>query len=675
MLNNSRVWAHLWAPAMLATASLISVAPAYGTDEAGVDTTIQPGDDFFAWANGGWLKATEIPPAKDRWSARSEIDALTRQQIAKLIEDGSSAPVGSDARKVADFRAAYSNEAAIESQGLVTLKPLLERIDHVHDKAALARLLGSELPADVDPLNRGIYDSSHLFGLAAGPGPQSEKNNLAFLVQGGLGLPSRDHYLSTAADMQAMRGKYRDYIGRMLSLAGFDRASQRAAAVMALETAIANGHATPDASADARNVENLWPRADFTRRAPGMDWGAFFAAADLSKQETFVVWQPNAVKSSAALVDSQPLAAWLDYLRFHVIDRNADVLPRDFAELALAIHGTDVPRTQRAMQTTQQAMSGALGRMYAERHFPPAMKARAQAIVDNVVAAFRERVAAATWMSAASKKLALAKLQTLYFDVGYPSKWQDYSTLAIDPLDAMGNLRRVAQWNYRQAVARLGKPVDRTEWWIDPQTVGAILVFEQNVYNFPAALLQAPKFDATASDAANYGAFGAIVGHETSHFVDTLGADYDAAGRKSHWWTAEDLANYEAATAPLVNQFSNYRALADVSIDGKLTLVENTADLGGLAAAFDAYRRTLGSKASDREYVRQQDRQFFIGFARSWRSKVREDALRKQLATDGHAPERFRISTVRNIDAWYDAFDVRPGQRLFLESSARVRVW
>ena len=327
------------------------------------------------------------------------------------------------------------------------------------------------------------------------------------------------------------------------------------------------------------------------------------------------------------------------------------------------------------MQATQQAMSGALGRMYAERYFPPEMKARAQAIVANVIAAFRQRIEAVTWMSAASKTMALAKLQTLDFDVGYPAKWQDYSSLSVDALDAVSNLRRVAQWNYHNALARLGQPVDKTEWWIAPQTVGAVLIFQQNAYNFPAALLQAPKFDPTASDAANYGAFGAIVGHETSHFVDTLGADYDATGRKTHWWTAEDLANFQAATEPLANQFSSYRPFADLGVNGKLTLVENIADLGGLAAAFDAYRHTLGSKVNDREYLRQQDRQFFIGFARSWRSKIGEEALRRQLTSNDHAPENFRIATVRNIDAWYDAFDVRPGQRLYLEPQARVRIW
>jgi len=681
----------IWAPVLLATAGLCvtaaaadsqtAAAPTHHAAEAGVDTSIQPGDDFFAYANGAWLKATEIPAAKERWSARNEIDELTRQQIATLIDAAAAAPAGSDARKVADFRAAYLNEAAIEARGLASLKPLLDRIDGVHDKVALAGLLGSELRADVDPLNWGVYDSAHLFGLSVEPGLNGEKINVAFLLQGGLGLPDRAHYLSTAADMQALRAKYRDYIGRMLALAGFDRAAQRAEAVMALETAIAQAHATPEASANERNVDNLWPGAEFGRRAPGMDWVAFFAAAGLSKQEALVVWQPDAVKGSAALVGSQPLAGWLDYLRFHVIDLHADVLPRAFAEQAFAFHGTVVsgqqqsPRAQRAMQATQQAMSGALGRMYAERHFPPQMKARAQAIVANVIAAFRQRIEAVTWMSAASKTMALAKLQTLYFDVGYPAKWQDYSDLRVDPLDAVGNLRRVAQRNYHNAVAQLGQPADMTQWWIAPQTVGAVLVFQQNAYNFPAALLQAPKFDPSASDAANYGAFGAIAGHETSHFVDTLGADYDATGRKTHWWTAADLANFQAATEPLVNQFSSYRPFAELGVDGKLTLVENVADLAGLAAAFDAHRRALGSKVNDREYLRQQDRQFFIGFARSWRSKMTADALRRQVATNDHAPENFRIATVRNIDAWYDAFDVRSGQRLYLEPQARVRIW
>ena len=313
--------------------------------------------------------------------------------------------------------------------------------------------------------------------------------------------------------------------------------------------------------------------------------------------------------------------------------------------------------------------------MYVERYFPAEHKARIEAIAAHVIAALGQRLEAITWMSPNSKKMAQTKLKTLYFGVGYPEQWQDYADLAIDPADALGNIERIADRNYRQAIARLGKNIDQTEWSIAPQTPGAILKFHQNAYNFAAALLQIPKFDPAASDAANYGAIGAIIGHEASHLVDTLGAEYESDGRMRRWWTVDDMAQYEAATAALVNQYSRYQPFADLSVNGKVTLVENLADLGGLAAAFDAYRRTLGSRISDKEYVRQQDRQFFIGFARSWRGKMNEAGLRKYVTTDNHAPESYRIATVRNLDAWYDAFDVLPGQQLYLEPKARLRIW
>jgi putative endopeptidase len=655
---------------------------------SGVDAGIRPGDDFFAYANGEWLKATDIPAGKQRWGAFNEIGELTRQRVASLLADAAASagaePMGSSARQVADFHAAYMNEAAIEAKGIAVLKSLLGRIDHVRDKAALTRLLGRGMRADVDPLNQGVYDSSQVLGLAVQASIHGEKNNVAFLLQGGLGLPDRDYYIdtrvSTEPRMQALRSQYQWYIGRMLALAGFGHAVPRAEAVMALETAIAQSHATREASAEDRNADKLWTRADFARQAPGMDWSAFFAAAGLPEQKEFVVWQPSAVKGVAALLASQPLQAWKDYLRFHLIHTHADVLPRAFAEQAVALRdagaaGPSGTRAQRAQAATQSALSDALGRMYVQRHFPAEHKARVQAIAANVINAFSRRVEAVTWMSPASKTLALAKLKTVYFGIGYPEKWPDDSGLLVDPADAFGNLQRIAERNYRRAVARLGQRTDPTAWVIAAQWSGAVLTFHQNAYNFAAALLQPPKFDPAASDAANYGAIGAIVGHEVSHFVDTLGAEYEADGRMRRWWTAEDMSGYQASTAALVNQFSGYRPFADLAVDGKLTLTENLADLGGLAAAFEAYRRTLGSQASDKEYVRQQDRQFFIGFARAWRAKSGEAATRAQIATDGHAPESYRIATVRNLDAWYDAFDVQPGQRLYLEPQARVRVW
>jgi predicted metalloendopeptidase len=443
---------------------------------------------------------------------------------------------------------------------------------------------------------------------------------------------------------------------------------------------MARGQATREASANDSNAVNRWTPTDFARRAPGMDWSAFLDAAGLARQDAIVAWQPGAVTTLAALVGTEPLETWKDYLRFHAIHAHADVLPRAFADEASAVRGAvdDQPpstRAQRALQATESALSDALGRMYVERHFPADRKAGVQAIVANVVEAFVQRVAAATWMSPDTRAQALTKLKTLYVGIGYPDRWQNHDDLFVDPLDAVGNLRRATDRKYRRALARLGQPVDQTEWWIAPHRAGAILLFHQNAYDFSAALLQPPKFDPAASDAASYGAIGAIIGHDVSHFIDLLGAEYDTAGRKRSWWTAGDSSRFQARADPLVSQFSAYRPFPDLGVDGKATRSENIADLAGLAAAFDAYRKTLGARAADRDYVRQQDRQFFIGFARSWRGKMTEAGLRAYLANDIHAPERYRIATVRNLDAWYDAFDVKPGQQLYLAPDARVAIW
>jgi predicted metalloendopeptidase len=617
-----------------------------------------------------------------RWTARNEITELARQQVLRLLDDAVSAPPGSLARKVADFRAAWLNQAAVEAKGIRPLAPLLDSIGLLRDKAGLTRYLGRGVVADVDPLNWGVYRSSHVLGLSVEPGIRGERTPVAFLLQGGLGLPDREHYLSPEPGMESLRAAYQQYIARLLSLAGFGHATGRARAVLALEVALARTQASREASADDHNADRLWTRADFARRAPGMDWSAFFGAAGLAGQASFGVWQPVAVTGLAALVASEPLATWKDYLRFHALHDHVDLLPRGFVEAGEALRkaeaggpSTQPDRAQRALEATQAALGEAVGQLYAERYFPPAQKARLQAIVANVIAAFRKRVAGASWMSAETRATALAKLDTVYFGVGYPEQWQDYSDLVVDAEDRVGNLRRVRAWNYRRALARLGRPVEPTEWWIPPSRVAAILIFQQNAYNFPAAFLQPPKFDPAASDAANYGAIGAIVGHEVSHFVDLLGMEWDPERRMRRWWTAGDIDRFHATSEPLMQQVAAYQPLPGLAVNAKATQIEDVADLAGLMAAFDAHRAALGSRLSDREYVKQQDRAFFIGFARSWRSRDSEAGLRAQLASDNHTPERLRIATVRNLDAWYEAFDVTPGQRLYLEPRARVRVW
>jgi putative endopeptidase len=387
-----------------------------------------------------------------------------------------------------------------------------------------------------------------------------------------------------------------------------------------------------------------------------------------------VAWQPSAVEGVAALVASRPIEAWKDYLRFHAIDEHADLLPRAFAEAAAAMHGDQRSREDRALEMTQSAMAGAIGELYATRYFPSAQKARVRGIIANVATAFREHVAKAAWLSPASRTIALAKIDNLYVGIGYPERWEDWSDLRIDAGDALGNAQRLADRAYRRALARLAEAYDPHEWVLPPQTVGAVLIFQQNAYEFSAALLQPPKYDPGASDAATYGAIGAIIGHDMSHFVDVLGADYEPDGRMRRWWTAEDASKFEAIAEPLVRQFSEYEPLPGVHVDGRLTRTENVADLAGLIAAFEAYRTSLGARAKEKVFVRRSDREFFIAFAQAFRAKLNETAMRAQLATD-HAPEMYRFDTVRNLDAWYEAFDVAPGQRLYVEPRARVRIW
>lgn len=641
---------------------------------------VKPGNDFFTYANRDWLSANPLPAGTERWTARSEINAKVREQLTRLYDSAAVAPAGSLARKVADFRTAWLNQAVIEGKGLRPVRALLDSIERLHDKAGLTRFLGAGMLADVDPLGWGVYRSAHLLGLAVQPSIHGEIAPVPFLLQGGLGLGDREQYLDP--ERESLRQAYQQYVARLLGLAGFGHAIERAHGVMALELALARTQATAEASARDRNADTVWTRADFARRAPGLDWPAFLGAAGLAAQDSFGVWQPGAVTGVAALVSSASVESWKDYLRFHALHDRVDLLPRAFGEAAETLRrarpgaAPSAPsRVDRAAQETEAALGTAVGQLYAERYFPPAEKARLQAIVANVIEAFRKRVAAASWMSPETRATALAKVGSVYFGVGYPERWEDWSDLVIRADDPVGNFDRIRARSYRRALVAAGRKVNTTEWWMPAHRVGAILMFQLNSYNFPAALLQPPKYDPAASDAANYGAIGAIVGHEVSHYVDLLGMEYDARLRMQRWWTPEDSTRFQTAAAPLMRQVGTYEPVPGVHVNSTVTEVEDVADLAGLMAAFDAYRATLGGRASDPAYVKQQDREFFLGFARSWRSRYSETALRTQLASDNHTPDRFRIATVRNLDAWYDAFDVMPGDSLYLEKGERVKVW
>ena len=641
-----------------------------------MDQRVAAGDDFNRYANGGWEDATEIPADKGSWGIFGQLSEDTDKKVVKLIEQAAQATAGSEARKVADFYQAYLDMASINQLGLAPLQAQLQRIDALTNKSALSSYLGQQLRADVDPLNVTNLSTENLFGLWVAQDFHDHSRYTGYLLQGGLGMPDREYYVSRNPKMAALRSSYRTHIANMLGLAGVADAEAAAQRVMALETQIARSHVSREISSNVLKADTSWRSADFSRLAPGMDWPAYFAAAELSAQASFMVWHPSALKGAAKLVAATSLDSWKDYLRFHAINQHASVLPQAFVDQKFAFYGAALngtpepaPRWKNAVAATNNSLAEVLGKLYAEQHFSPQAKAKVQDMVVNILAAFSQRIAALDWMAASTKAEAQAKLKVMYVGVGYPDKWRDYSGLQVSATDAYGNQERTEIFAYQQAKAKLGKAVDATEWCMYPQEVNAVNMPMQNALNFPAAILQAPFFDLAVSDAVNYGAIGAIIGHEISHSFDNSGAQFDAKGELRNWWSKADLAHFQKSSKALVAQYSAYKPFPDLAINGQQTLDENIADLAGLQVAYNAYRSSVANANEE------TDKEFFLAYAESWRNKFREPSLRNQIATNGHAPAAYRVLTVRNLDAWYPAFNVQSGQRLYLAPKARVRVW
>ncbi|HWF67729.1 MAG TPA: M13 family metallopeptidase [Acidobacteriaceae bacterium] len=656
----------------------------HGISVANMDRSISPGDNFYLYSNGDWIKRTVIPQDRAEVGVFSALDDLSNQRTADLIENAakSNAAAGSNERKIADLYNSYMNEAAIEATGLTPLRPHLQAIAAIKNKQELARALGDSIRADVDPLNDTNFQTIHLFGLWTAPGFQDSTHYHAYLLQGGLGLPSRDLYLKDDAQSKKLLAAYQVYLATMLKLAGFTDTDARAARVVQLEREIAEKHASLADSEDIHKADNLWRRADFSSKAPGLDWAEFFRGAGLNGVEDFDVWQPQAFVGESALVASTPLDTWKDWLAVHLIMDYAAVLPKEVADENFNFFGKTLygvpqqrPRWQRSVAIVNVYLGDAVGQIYAQHYFPPQAKAEAQAMVANIIAAFRVRIQALSWMAPATKAEAEAKLNALYVGVGYPETWKNYSAYEVKSDDIFGNVWRGRIFEYRRQIARLGGNVDRKEWCMDPQTVNAVNLPLQIALNFPAAILQPPFFDPKAPAASNYGAIGSIIGHEISHTFDTEGSTFDAEGRLRNWWTPADLAHFDASTAKLAAQYDTYKPFPDLSVDGKQTLGENIADVAGISAAYDGYRASLKEKAAPRLEGFSGDQQFFIAFGQNWGEKIRPAALRQQVLTDPHAPAEYRAATVRNIDAWYKAFDVKAGQTLYLAPDDRVRIW
>jgi putative endopeptidase len=655
-----------------------------GIDVTGMDRAIQPGDDFYGYGNGGWMAETEIPPDHSVWAAFTILRDKVEAQTAELVREAGRRKGAGNAEeaKVGAYYDAFMDEKAIEKRGLDPLKEELAEVAAIDDRTTLARVLGRGLRADVDALNNTNFHTSRPFGLWVSPSFSDPDHNVGYLLQGGLGMPDRGDYLNTDARSRELQARYREHIAAVLKLAKIADASRRAARIYELETRIAETHASRTESVDVHRANNPWPLKEFSERAPGLDWPAYFEAAGLSSQPLLIVWHPSAVKGISALAASQPLEAWKDLLTFHALDRASPLLPRAFAEEWFRFYGTALKgakqqreRWKRAVSATSDALGDAVGRMYVRKYFPPEAKAAAQAMVRDIVAAFGRRIEKLDWMSPATRARAQHKVESLYIGIGYPERWQDYSALRVDRDDPLGNARRAELFEYERSRAKLGSPVDRSDWCMTPQTVNAVNLPLQNALNFPAAILNPPFFDAAADPARNYGAIGAVIGHEICHSFDDQGSQFDERGRLENWWTTEDLAHFRRVGERLVAQYDAYEPLPGMHVNGQLTLSENIADVAGVAAAYDGYRASVAGGPGPEIAGFTADQRFFIAFSQIWRAKMRPQALRNRLMTDGHSPGKYRCATVRNVDAWYAAFDVQPGRDLYLAPADRVRVW
>ncbi|WP_296816111.1 M13 family metallopeptidase [Brevundimonas sp.] len=655
----------------------------FGFDTAGMNREAQAGEDWFGYANGGWHQATEIPADRSSYNSFTFLTIQAQERTRAILEEAAAdTEADGDLARIGDFYAAFMDEEAIERAGLDPVRPELDAIARISDREELSAALGQTLRADVDLLNATDYYTDRLFGLWVSQDFDAPTRNSPYLVQGGLGMPDRAFYLESDPRMAEMRTAYRAYIARILTLAGVRDAEAKAGRILALETAIARSHATAEQTSDVRAGNNHWTIGEFTTRAPGMDWDAYFQGADLGEQATFVVWQPQAVTGISRLVGSESLETWKDYLTFHALDRASPFLPRAFSEANFAFYGTTLsgtpqqaPRWRRAINATNAALGEAVGRVYVERHFPAEARERADELVRNLMAAFGQRIDALEWMSDETKAAARRKLETLTVSIGYPETWRDYSALEVRRDQAYANVANAELFNYRRNIEKLNRPVSHDEWYMLPQEVNALNVPLENRLIFPAAILEAPFFDANADPAINYGAIGAVIGHEITHSFDSTGALFDETGRLRNWWTPQDFARFEAAGRALAAQYDAYEAFPGLNLNGDLTLGENIADVAGLATAYDAYRLSLSGREAPVIGGFTGDQRFFLGWAQIWRAKYREPALRNAILTNVHAPGPWRAATVRNQDAWYEAFGVEPGQALYLAPEDRVEVW
>ncbi|MEQ9411393.1 MAG: M13-type metalloendopeptidase [Fuerstiella sp.] len=651
-----------------------------GIDPDGFDRSVRPQDDLYQHVNGRWLLSTQIPPDKSNYGSFTALDDAARENIRAIIEEAAEAPADDNGRKVGDFYQSFMNQELIEQRGLQPLQKELAAINALSSREDLFRHLGHLQTIGVGgPV--GFFVTTDA---------KDSSRYLAAVIQSGTTLPDRDYYLEDDQKYVKARESLKAYITRLFALAELDIPESAADDILQLETRLARAQWPRTELRNAEKRYNRFDVSDLPQLTPELPWPVFFEAVGVPDLAEVNVMTPSFFEELEQIGNKTELSVAKNYLTFRLLDSFAPVLPESFVEAHFELHRRQLegvpeqqPRWKRGVDATSGGGAGdfgvlgeVVGQIYVDRHFRPEAKQRMDELVGNLMKAYEHSIKELTWMTAPTRKKALDKLKKITPKIGYPVKWRDYSTLQIRPDDLIGNMIRSAKHEHQRMIDKLGKPVDRTEWGMTPQTVNAYYNPSKNEIVFPAAILQPPFFNAEADDAANYGGIGAVIGHEISHGFDDQGSKYDGDGNLENWWTDEDREAFEKLTGKLVDQYAGYEALPGKTLNGKLTLGENIADLSGMAIAYKAYLLSLDGKTPPMIDGQTGAQRFFFGWSQIWRRLYREEELVRRLVTDPHSPSAFRANgPVTNLDAFYEAFDVQPGDQLYRKPEDRIQIW
>ncbi len=665
-------------PASVATTSVTAAPTASalvsGIDMQFTDTSVRPQDDFYTYLNGKWLATVEIPADKAEYGSFDKLYDESQKQLKSAIEELGSTPADADAQKIAVLYASFLDEAKLEELGIKPIADELAEIDAITDK--------KQIPALIARFNQ--------FGIGAPyvPGVHQDARDptkyVVDLEQSGLGLPDRDYYLKDDNKLKHARAEYRSHIEKLEKLAGNNNPAKDANDILTLETELAKVQWSKVENRDPVKTYNKIRVADLPRMMPGYDWKRYLVDAGIDgKVDYVIVSQPSYFTALSKVLGKTPLTVWKTYFKWRVLSAAAPYLSKPFVDEHFAFYGTVLrgipqnrPRWKRGVELVNSAIGEALGKVYVAKYFPPENKARMQALVQNLIAAYRDSVEHLDWMSADTKKAAQEKLSKLVLKLGYPDQWRDYSTLTFAMDDLYGNVNRATQFEYRRNIEKLGKPIDRTEWFMPPQRVNAYYNPEQNEIVFPAAILQPPFFNANADDAVNFGSIGAVIGHEISHGFDDQGSQYDANGLLRDWFTKDDHDKFKAKTQALIAQYNAYEPVPGYHVNGELTLGENIADNSGLAIAYKAYKISLGGKNAPLIDGLTGDQRLFAGWAQVWRGKIRDDEAVVRIKSDHHAPDAVRgYAALQNQPGFYQAFGLKPGDKMYLPPEQRITIW